>query len=122
MRLWHDLPTSVKDKEFPPFRESFIFATLRGCENKTLAKISEFTVVRAKFQYQVFKILLLLMTSICIIFYLTYYGFVIFSSFLCFKFSKQPRHCFAYQWPDNVKINKYRYAKLIQIYHVIQEL
>ena len=24
--LWHDLPTSVKDEEFSPFRESFIFA------------------------------------------------------------------------------------------------
>ena len=32
--------------------------------------------------------------------------FVIFGSFLRFKFSKQPLHCFAYQWLDNVKINK----------------
>ena len=33
--------------------------------------------------------------------------FVIFGSFLRFKFSQQPRHRFAYEWLDNVKINKY---------------
>ena len=31
-RLWHDLPTSVKDKEFSPFCEGFIFAKLCICE------------------------------------------------------------------------------------------
>ena len=40
-RLWHDLPTSVKDKEFSPFSEGFIFAKLHTHESKTLAKISE---------------------------------------------------------------------------------
>ena len=33
--------------------------------------------------------------------------FVIFGSFLRFKCYQQPRHHFAYQWLDNVKINKY---------------
>ena len=41
-RLWHDLPTSVKDKEFSLVLEGLIFVNLH--ENKTLAKISEFTV------------------------------------------------------------------------------
>ena len=46
-RLWRDLTASVKDKEFSPFRKGFIFAKLRireVRENKTVAKISEFTV------------------------------------------------------------------------------
>ena len=42
MRLWHDLPTSVKDKDFSPFREGFIFEFR---ENNTLTKISEFTII-----------------------------------------------------------------------------
>ena len=47
------------------------------------------------------KILLLLIISK----FNTY--FVIFGSLLCFKLSQQLRHRFAYQWLDNVKINKY---------------
>ena len=31
--------------------------------------------------------------------------FVILGNLLCLKFSQQPRHRFAYQWLDNVKIN-----------------
>ena len=33
--------------------------------------------------------------------------FVIFDSFLCFKLSQKPRYRFAYQWLDNVAINKH---------------
>ena len=33
-RLWHDLPTSVKDKEFLPFRKGFIFREIRGVSRK----------------------------------------------------------------------------------------
>ena len=29
LRTWHDLPSSVKDKELSPFLEAFIFAKLR---------------------------------------------------------------------------------------------
>ena len=36
-RLWHDLPISVNDRIISPFLEDFR-------ENKTLAKISGFTV------------------------------------------------------------------------------
>ena len=45
-RLWHDLPISVNDRVISPFRESFIFTKLyaKFRENKTLAKISGFTV------------------------------------------------------------------------------
>ena len=47
MRLWHDLPISVNDRVISPFREDFIFTKLRILfrENKTLAKISELTVL-----------------------------------------------------------------------------
>ena len=55
---------------------------------------------------KVFKILLLLIISICIFFNVTI-DFAIFDSFLRFNFSQQPRHHFSYQWLDNVKINKY---------------
>ena len=41
-RLRHDIPISVNDRVISPFREDFVFTKLR--ENKTLAKISEFTV------------------------------------------------------------------------------
>ena len=40
-RRWQDLPISIKDRVFLPFREGF-------CENKVLAKISEFTVPKLK--------------------------------------------------------------------------
>ena len=46
-RLWHYIPTSVKDKELLPFREGLFSrnsASAKFRENKTLAKISEFTV------------------------------------------------------------------------------
>ena len=44
-RLLHDLPISVIDRVISPLSEDFIFAKLRICENKTFAKITEFTVV-----------------------------------------------------------------------------
>ena len=50
-RLWHDLPTSFKNKEFSPFRKVF-FAKLRIRENKTLAKVSEFTVQKIRFEFR----------------------------------------------------------------------
>ena len=37
-RLRHDLPTSVKDKAYSPFREGFIIAKLRTRENKPSRK------------------------------------------------------------------------------------
>ena len=46
-RLGYDLPTSVNDRVILPFREVFFsrkFAYAKFRENKTLAKISEFTV------------------------------------------------------------------------------
>ena len=44
-RLSHDLPISVQDRVILPFNEGFIFVkTSQFCENKTLAKNSEFTV------------------------------------------------------------------------------
>ena len=39
-----DLPISINDRVILSFREGFIFTKLRICENKVLAKISEFTV------------------------------------------------------------------------------
>ena len=54
----------------------------------------------AKFQYQVFKIMLLFNDFDLHIFQFTI-DFVILGSFLLFKFSKQPRHRFAYQKLDN---------------------
>ena len=42
-RLGHDLPTSANDRLISTFRKDFIFTKLH--ENKTLVKISEFTVV-----------------------------------------------------------------------------
>ena len=56
------------------------------------------TCGRAKFRYLVLKMLLLLN--------LFYKEFVIFDSFLCFNFYKQPRHRFAYQWLVNDKVKK----------------
>ena len=45
LRLGHDLPISVNDRVISPFREDFIFTKLaKFRKNKTLAKISEFTV------------------------------------------------------------------------------
>ena len=47
LRLGYDQPTSVKDREISPFREvlfSWNFAYAKFRENKTLMKISEFTV------------------------------------------------------------------------------
>ena len=47
-RLGHDLPISVDDRMISPFREDFIsqnFAYGKFPENKTLAKISKFTVI-----------------------------------------------------------------------------
>ena len=45
-RLWHDIRISVNDRVILPFHECFIFTKLRKFrENKTLAKISEFTVI-----------------------------------------------------------------------------
>ena len=41
-RLGHDIPISLNDRVISPFRKGFIFTKLR--ENKTLAKISKFTV------------------------------------------------------------------------------
>ena len=41
-RVWYDLPISVNDRVISPFCEGFIFTKF---ENKTLAKISEFTVL-----------------------------------------------------------------------------
>ena len=41
-RLGHDIPISVNDRVILPFRECFNITKLR--KNKTLAKISEFTV------------------------------------------------------------------------------
>ena len=46
-RLGHDLPTSVNDIVISPFREGIFsrnFAYAKFRENKTLVKISEFTV------------------------------------------------------------------------------
>ena len=44
--LGHDLPASVNDRVISPFLEDFIFhETSKFLENKTLAKISEFTVI-----------------------------------------------------------------------------
>ena len=43
-RLGHDLPISVNDEMISPFREGYIFTKFR--ENKALAKISEYTVLR----------------------------------------------------------------------------
>ena len=48
-RLGHDLPTSVKDIVISPFRDDSIFTKLRICEvreNKTIGKISKFTVAK----------------------------------------------------------------------------
>ena len=42
-RLRYDLPISINDRVISPFCEDFIFAKIR--KTKTLAKISEFTVV-----------------------------------------------------------------------------
>ena len=44
LRQGHDLPISVNSRVLLSFRESFIFTKLRLWENKTLKKISEFTV------------------------------------------------------------------------------
>ena len=48
-RLIQELPLSINDRVILPFREGFIFTKLRicakFCENKVLAKISEFTVL-----------------------------------------------------------------------------
>ena len=44
-RVWHDLPTSVKDKEFFTISRNSSYAKFR--ENKTLAKIFEFIVPNA---------------------------------------------------------------------------
>ena len=41
---------------------------------------------------------------------------------LCFKFSQQPYHRYAYQWLDKVKIKKENMQSMIQIYHVVQEI
>ena len=44
-RLGHYLPISINVRVISSFREGYIFTKLRTfCENKTLAKISEFTV------------------------------------------------------------------------------
>ena len=42
--LGDDFLTSVNDRLILTFHKDFIFTKLRTCENKTLAKISEFTV------------------------------------------------------------------------------
>ena len=50
-QLWHNLPTLVKNKEFSPFREGLCSrnsAPAKFRENKILAKISEFTVLRSE--------------------------------------------------------------------------
>ena len=44
LRLRLDLPISINDRVILSFREGFIFTKLRICENKVLAKNSEFTV------------------------------------------------------------------------------
>ena len=47
----HDLPTSVNDRVISPFHEGFTFTKLRLYakfrENKTLAKIFEFTLINS---------------------------------------------------------------------------
>ena len=46
-RLGHDLPRSVNDRVISAFREDFVFTKyVMFRENKTLAKISEFTVYK----------------------------------------------------------------------------
>ena len=48
LRLGHDLPRSVNDRVISAFRKDFVFmnfAYTKFHENKTLAKISQFTVV-----------------------------------------------------------------------------
>ena len=44
MQLRHDLPISVNNRVILPFREGFIFTKAKFPEDKTLAKISKFTV------------------------------------------------------------------------------
>ena len=43
--LGHDLAISTNDRVISSFSEDFIFLNLRISENKTLAKISEFTEI-----------------------------------------------------------------------------
>ena len=38
---------SVNNRVISPFREDFIFTYAKFCKNKTLAKISEFTVIQS---------------------------------------------------------------------------
>ena len=46
--LRHDLPTSVNNRVILPFRMGFIFTKLRIFrKNKTIAKISKFTVLKS---------------------------------------------------------------------------
>ena len=59
-------------------------------------------VGRTTFRFQVFKIFLI--DDFAHDLHILYFkiDIVIFSIFLCFKFSQQPRHSCAYQWLDSI--------------------
>ena len=50
-RKRHDLNVSINNRLNSLFREGFIFTKLRICDNKTTAKIFEFTVFTTKYAF-----------------------------------------------------------------------
>ena len=69
LQLEQDFSTSVNSRVISPFHEGCIFAKMKFCENKTLAKFSEFTVGPFKNNFCATELLLFSYQSvkICVI-------------------------------------------------------